>query len=116
MPTPVAKIPPYDARHADRNGPVAIDRRSSATGLDQLATGFAEFTTAGSVGPDTIAYEETLYLLAGELTVSSGGDQIVGRAGDLITVEKGTTVMFTGTPGTRFLYSVVPGNWRDTAQ
>ena len=99
---------PFDEQHFETRGPMAVDRRSRASGLTEMATGFSEFVEATSYGPETLPYDETLYVLAGELTVTHGHCEIVGRPGDLLALEMGSTITVKGVRGTRLLYSVAP--------
>jgi ethanolamine utilization protein EutQ (cupin superfamily) len=103
----------FDKQFAGTVGPMEVDRRSRASALTEISTGFSEFVEEGSYGPETMPYEETLYVLAGELTVTQGDCEIVGRPGDLLSLEKGSTVTVTGTRGTRLLYTVSLLNWEE---
>jgi ethanolamine utilization protein EutQ (cupin superfamily) len=99
---------PFDDQFVETWGPMTVDRRSRGSGLTQMATGFSEFAETASYGPETLPYDETLYVLHGEVTVTHGDDQIVAGPGDLLSLESGSTVMVKGVSGTRLLYSVAP--------
>jgi len=113
--SPVRNMP-FDAEFTATNGPLAVDRRSKASGLTELSTGFVEFTESGATDPWTLPYEETLYVIEGRLTLACDGDEVVGSPGDLITLERGTTVVYSGTAGTRLVFSLVPANWLETME
>ncbi|MBO9523120.1 MAG: DUF861 domain-containing protein [Nocardioidaceae bacterium] len=107
---------PFDAEFTARNGPAAIDRRSKPSGLTELSAGFLEFTETGATEPWTLPYEEVLYVIEGELTLTHEGTDIVAKTGDLVTLEKGATVVYAGTQGTRLLFSLVPANWLESQE
>ncbi|MEU0403835.1 cupin domain-containing protein [Streptomyces sp. NPDC006197] len=109
--TPV-RIEQRDARFLEAYGPLALDRRSRASALTDLAGGFAEFTDSTPAEPATLPYEELLYVIEGEVTLTVGDQVIVGSTGDFITLEKGATVVFAGTAGTRLFYAVTPADWK----
>jgi ethanolamine utilization protein EutQ len=65
---------------------------------------------AGSF-PWTLDYDEVEYVLEGELHITTGTDQVVGRPGDVIAVPKGSAITF-GTPAwAKFLYVTYPADW-----
>ena len=114
--SPVMK-PPFSEESVDTIGPLLVDRRTKASGLQDLAASFASFTRTGSLEPWTMPYEEIILVLDGEVRLDVGGTDtaVVGHAGDLITLQKGTTVTVSGDAGTRLLACVTPANWRDIA-
>lgn len=113
--SPVRNMP-FDQEFTGVNGPVAIDRRSKPTGLTELSAGFVTFTESGATDPWTLPYEEAFYVIEGELTLHLGDARIVGRAGDVLTLEKGVTVVYEGTAGTRAFFSLVPADWLEKSQ
>ena len=59
----------------------------------------------------TLDYDEVEYVIEGELHITSGGQRIVGRPGDVIAVPRGSSITF-GTPSwARFLYVTYPADW-----
>jgi ethanolamine utilization protein EutQ len=61
--------------------------------------------------PWTLDYDEVEYVIEGELHITSAGQTVVGRPGDVIAVPKGSAITF-GTPAwTRFLYVTYPADW-----
>lgn len=108
---------PFNEEYTGSNGPVAIDRRSKPTNLSELSAGFVTFTETGATEPWTLPYEEAFYVIEGELTLVLDGERITGRAGDVLTLEEGVTVVYEGTAGTRAFFSLVPADWMErTAQ
>jgi len=112
---PVCNLP-FDDGNTATNGPLAIDRRSAASALTELSAGFVEFSETGATDPWTLPYEEALYVIEGRMTLTYDDEQVVCEPGDLITLERGTTVVYSGTVGTRVLFSLVPANWRESGQ
>ena len=103
----------YDAAFTEVNGSIRIDRRSRATGLSNIVAGFSEFTDATPSEPWVLPYEEALYVIEGELTIEAGDLKVVGRPGDVVTIEKGTEIVSYATPGTKLFYTAYPGNWKE---
>ena len=116
MSTSPVRNMPFDAGFTAANGPMTIDRRSKPSSLTELSTGFVEFAETGAAEPWTLPYEETLYVIQGELTLTCDGEKIVGNPGDLITLERGSTVVYAGTAGTRLVFSLVPANWLEAQE
>lgn len=103
---------PFDADYTATNGPVTIDRRSEPSGLTELSAGFVTFTETGATDPWTLPYEESFYVIEGEMTVILDGERITARAGEVLTLERGVSVVYEGTEGTRAFFSLVPADWR----
>lgn len=111
MPTTPVRNEQRADRFLETHGPLAVDRRSRGSALTALAGGFAEFTDSSPAEPTTLPYEELLYVIEGEITLTVGDQVITGSTGDFLTLEKGATVVFAGTPGTRLFYAVSPADW-----
>ncbi len=63
--------------------------------------------------PWTLNYDEIDIVLEGTLEITFEGKKVVGKAGDIILIPKGSSIYF-GTPDkVRFCYSVYPVNWAD---
>lgn len=61
--------------------------------------------------PWQLDYDEIEYVLEGELHITTPEQKVVGRAGDVIAVPKGSAITF-GTPSwARFLYVTYPADW-----
>ena len=110
MPRPVLNLQ-QDKTHGGSNGPVIIDRRTPGSGLSELSSGFVDFEVGGSTEPWTLQYEEAFYVISGEMKLHFGDEVVVGRPGDVLSIEKGTTVVYEGTEGTRAFFSLVPADW-----
>jgi ethanolamine utilization protein EutQ len=56
-------------------------------------------------------YDEIEYVLEGELQITTAGQTVVGRPGDVIAVPRGSAITF-GTPNwAKFLYVTYPADW-----
>ena len=115
MTHPVLKLE-QDEAHGGTNGPVVIDRRTPASGLTELSSGFVHFASSGPTEPWTLPYEETFYVISGELTLHCEGEVVVGGPGDVLSIEKGATVVYEGTEETRAFFSLVPADWAQRVQ
>lgn len=63
--------------------------------------------------PWTLNYDEIDIVLEGTLEITCEGKKVVGKAGDIILIPKGSSIYF-GTPDrVRFYYAVYPVNWAD---
>ena len=61
----------------------------------------------------TLNYDEIDIVLEGELVITRGSEQVLGKTGDVIYIPKGSSITF-GTPSwTRFVYVVFPVNWNE---
>ena len=105
------RVMPFDAEFTAENGPVKVDRRTKPSGLTELSAGFVTFPEGGATDPWTLPYEEVFYVIEGELTLHLDGRPTVAAAGEVVTLEKGATVVYEGAPGTRAFFSLVPANW-----
>ncbi|WP_172653033.1 hypothetical protein [Rhodococcus opacus] len=106
----------YDGTNTTYFEPVEVDHRTTGSGLNELGGVFMTFDRDGRTEPWTLRYEEVIYVVSGQLTltVAAEGEESVvsGVEGDVITLHKGSTVRYGGTQGTRLFVSLVPVNWR----
>jgi ethanolamine utilization protein EutQ len=65
---------------------------------------------AGSF-PWTLDYDEVQYVIEGELHITTAGQQVVGRPGDVIAVPKGSSITFATPTWAKFLYVTYPADW-----
>lgn len=80
------------------------DGSSMAAGFMQWENGFF---------PWTLNYDEIDMVLEGELHIRHEGETLIGKAGDVMFIPKGSSIEF-GTPGhVRFLYVAWPANWQE---
>lgn len=63
----------------------------------------------------TLNYDEVDYIIEGTLEIIIDGRKVVGKAGDVILIPKGSKIQFSTPDFTRFLYVVYPANWADQA-
>lgn len=61
----------------------------------------------------TLNYDEVDYVVEGTLEIIIDGRKVVGHAGDVIMIPKGSTIQFSTPDFCRFLYVVYPANWAE---
>ncbi|GAA2082310.1 cupin domain-containing protein [Aeromicrobium tamlense] len=110
------RLAPFNADFTAQNGPIDIERRSMPNGLSELSAGIVRFPDGGRSEPWTLPYEEAFYVIDGELSLHVGDETIVVPAGEVVTLEKGCTVEYEGTPGTNAFFCLVPANWLETME
>lgn len=109
--------PEPSSDHVQDWGPAAkLEHRTGSSQFQQLGTYFMNFHDTGLSDPWTIQYEETVYVIEGQVTVVIHEDDqrktVTADKDELLALPKGTTVQYGGTPGTRLLLSIAPVNWR----
>lgn len=102
------------AQHVAIGESRAIRMTQHQTGFAELSAGLNWFTN-DEVSPEwTTPYEEALYIIEGEVHLRTpDGLHVVGHAGDVLTIEKGTTVTYQGMPGSRLFFALTPANWME---
>jgi ethanolamine utilization protein EutQ len=64
--------------------------------------------------PWTLTYDEIDYVIEGELTIKVvNGNDITGKAGDVIMIPKNTSILFSALDYARFIYVTYPANWAE---
>ncbi|WP_431222107.1 ethanolamine utilization acetate kinase EutQ [Serratia sp. L9] len=82
----------------------ARDGSSMAAGFMRWEKGFF---------PWTLNYDEIDMVLEGELHIRHQGETLIGKAGDVVFIPKGSSIEF-GTPSqVRFLYVAWPADWQE---
>jgi ethanolamine utilization protein EutQ len=82
----------------------AQDGSSMAAGFMQWESGFF---------PWTLNYDEVDMILEGELHIRHQGETLVGKAGDVMFIPRGSSIEFGTTSHVRFLYVAWPANWQE---
>ena len=59
----------------------------------------------------TLNYDEVDYVIEGTLEIVVEGRRIVGNAGDVLLIPKGSKIQFSSPGFCRFMYVVYPANW-----
>ncbi|HEY3589249.1 MAG TPA: ethanolamine utilization acetate kinase EutQ [Buttiauxella sp.] len=80
------------------------DGSSMAAGFMQWENGFF---------PWTLNYDEIDMVLEGELHIRHEGETLIGKAGDVMFIPKGSSIEFGTTSHVRFLYVAWPANWQE---
>jgi ethanolamine utilization protein EutQ len=98
---------PYDGPEPGQDVRIA-DVVTSADGAP-MAAGF--LTLSRGCFPWTLSYDEVEYVVEGELHIGLASGTVVGRAGDVLFIPKGTAITF-GTPSwAKLLYVTFPADW-----
>jgi ethanolamine utilization protein EutQ len=76
-----------------------------------MGAGFMQWENA--FFPWTLNYDEVDLVLEGELHIRQNGETLIGKAGDVLFIPRGSSIEF-GTPTrVRFLYVAWPANWQE---
>ncbi len=114
MPARLIKGDQIEMTH--RGGPPGIGRVGRAISSDlspTMAAGFAEFDDCAIAW--TVHYDEIVYVIEGEFTLTTDDGLIDAKAGDVVWVPKGTRLEYGG-KNARIFYAVQPGNWREAME
>ena len=65
--------------------------------------------------PWTLTYDEIDYIIEGRLEIIIDGRKIVGEAGDVMLIPKGSKIQFSAPDYAKFVYVVYPANWSELA-
>jgi ethanolamine utilization protein EutQ (cupin superfamily) len=107
----------FDGSATTDFAPTRTDDRYKNSPLTELGPAFLTFEESGHTDRWTLKYEEVLYVVDGELSLTVLDDEeeytVTGRTGDVITIGKGATVRYGGTRGTRVFVAFTPLNWQD---
>ena len=111
------KIPEIPVRHCDRldtGNPAhkvytrdVFDLKESP----RLGCGIMEMTD--TTFDWTLQYDEIDYVIEGTLTINCNGTTTTAHAGELILIPKGSSIQFSVTGFSRFLYVTYPANWAE---
>lgn len=63
--------------------------------------------------PWTLTYDEVDYIIQGRLEIIIEGRKIIGEAGDVILIPKGSKIKFSAPDYAKFIYVVYPANWSE---
>lgn len=106
--------PGYSASEDRDFGPAKIEHRTAGL-LSRLGTYFMVFHHDSYSSPWTLQYEETIYVVDGQLRIREGEKVTVADSGELVVLPQGVTVEYGGAIGTRVVLSITPVNWREEA-
>jgi ethanolamine utilization protein EutQ len=59
----------------------------------------------------TVTYDEVLFIREGELRVESGGRTYLCRAGDIVWIPNGTTLIYDAPEACEYFYALYPVDW-----
>ncbi len=117
MSTRLVRNIPFDSGQVSPAPPAHTEDRYKDSQLTAMGPAFMVFDEPGETDHWTLNYEEILYVVEGELTLTVTEEaetyEVVAAVGDLITIGKGAKVGYAGTKGTRVLVVFTPLNWQD---
>jgi ethanolamine utilization protein EutQ (cupin superfamily) len=115
--TRLVRTIPFDSEQTSPAPPGYTEDRYKSSQLTEMGPAFLVFDEAGETDHWTLHYEEVLYVVEGELTLTvTEADEtytVVGAPGDVLTIGKGAKVGYAGTKGTRVFVVFTPLNWQD---
>lgn len=74
---------------------------------NSLASGFGRLKS-GRTQPKTLDYDEVIHVLTGSLGVSCNGTEVIARAGGVLSMPRGATVVYFGSDA-EFFFVVTAG-------
>ena len=77
----------------------------------RLGAGLMEMTE--STFPWTLTYDEVDYIIEGRLEILIDGRKVIGEAGDVILIPKGSIIQFSAPKYAKFMSFVYPANWSE---
>jgi ethanolamine utilization protein EutQ (cupin superfamily) len=94
------------------------DDRYKRSALSVMGPSFMTWDEAGSAGRFTINYEEIIYVVEGEVTLTfypqgREPEVIHAVAGDVVTITAGSNLDYTGTKGSKIFVVFSPLNWEE---
>lgn len=118
MPKPAVKKLEYDADKVTSYTRTHTDDRYKGSSLEVMGPCFMAWDQDGSAGRFTVNYEEVIYVIEGQVTLTSyskGADPevIVALPGDVVTIPVGSDLDYSGTKGTRLFVVFSPLNWAE---
>lgn len=102
-------------RFADAGAGKNVQLKDVITAKDRspMGAGFMAWSAADSF-PWTLTYDEIDFVLEGELHLTLNGEVVQAKAGDVVHIPKGSSIIF-GTPTrVRVFYVTHPANWSNT--
>ena len=102
---------PAVEKYTVENGPMTTELRSAGKGLKDLGGGILRFDNGGTGEPWKLPYEELLYVISGTLRLKFDGQVLTAVPGDVITIPRGSEVVYEGDPGTTAFYALAPSTW-----
>lgn len=98
---------PFDVKRPDMNiraADVITDRDGSPMGVGLMRFENGSF-------PWTLNYDEVDYVIEGELEIRVGDESYIARAGEVIFIPHGTSILFCTRTFAYFMYVTYPANW-----
>jgi ethanolamine utilization protein EutQ (cupin superfamily) len=115
---PEVKNIPFNAEQVTTYERTHTDDRYKSSSLKVMGPSFMTWDKDGSAGRFTINYEEIIYVVEGEVTLtfySEGGapEVISAVPGDVVTITAGSNLDYSGTKGSKIFVVFSPLNWEE---
>ncbi|MGD6741811.1 cupin domain-containing protein [Streptomyces sp. BH106] len=115
---PEVKKIPFDATQITRYARTHTDDRYKSSSLKVMGPSFMTWDEDGSAGRFTINYEEVIYVVEGEITLTfhpedAEPEVITAVPGDVVTITAGSNLDYTGTKGSKMFVVFSPLNWEE---
>lgn len=94
------------------------DDRYKSSALTVMGPSFMTWDETGSAGRFTVNYEEVIYVVEGDVTLTfypqdREPEVISAVAGDVVTITAGSNLDYTGTKGSKIFVVFSPRNWEE---
>jgi ethanolamine utilization protein EutQ (cupin superfamily) len=118
MSNPEVKKVPFDRDKVTTYERTHTDDRYQSTSLTSMGPAFMVWDEDGSAGRFTINYEEVIYVVEGEVTLTfypqgTEPEVIDARPGDVVSITAGSNLDYTGTKGSKIFVVFSPLNWQE---
>jgi ethanolamine utilization protein EutQ (cupin superfamily) len=115
---PEVKKIPFNDKQITTYTRTHTDDRYKSSSLTSMGPAFMTWDEDGSAGRYTINYEEIIYVVAGEVTLTfhpedAEPEVITAVPGDVVTIAAGTNLDYTGTKGSKMFVVFSPLNWQE---
>lgn len=102
----------FNEEHVFVFSPMRLQHRQKDTSLDVLGACVVTFDSDDSTDQVVMEVEEVIYVVDGELTLSveepEASYTVTGVPGDVLTLERGAKVRYTGSPATKLFLTFGP--------
>jgi len=115
---PEVKNIPFNAEQVTTYERTHTDDRYKSSSLKVMGPSFMTWDEHGSAGRFTINYEEVIYVVEGEVTLTfypegAAPEVISAVPGDVVTITAGSNLDYSGTKGSKIFVVFSPLNWQE---
>lgn len=118
MSNPEVKKLEFDPVMVTRYERTHTDDRYKSSSLEVMGPSFMTWDEEGSAGRFTIDYEEIVYVVAGEVTLTfhpegAAPEVVTALPGDVVAISAGSNLDYSATKGSKIFVVFSPLNWED---